>query len=43
MENITPELKSYISFTEKDFDVVTHQPEDKLAELLNDLKRLVYF
>ena len=43
VENITPELKNYISFTEKDFDVVTHQPEDKLAELLNDLKRLVYF
>ena len=43
VENIIPELKNYISFTEKDFDVVTHQPEDKLAELLNDLKRLVYF
>ena len=43
VENITPELKNYISFTEKDFDVVTHLPKDKLAELLNDLKRLVYF
>ena len=41
--NITPELKNYISFTEKDFEVVTEQPEDKLAELINDLKRLVYF
>jgi type II secretory pathway component GspD/PulD (secretin) len=43
VKNVIPALKDYISFTEKDFEVVTEQPKDKLTDLINDLKRLVYF